>query len=272
MMYQSKLAIAIKTNDKVVKEVGENVYLPFGSEYSILIKNLHTKRAIVKITIDGTPVSSGGFVVNANSSIDIERFVKNNESGNRFKFIEMTDNIAQNRGHSIEDGLVRVEFQFEKDMPILRWGDVGRDDYYTHTTTGDWNGGNVVSKGTLRGAGLDKKGGARRITTSGAGYSPMYSCTTTTTTFNSPEAVTTSDSGITVPGSVSDQKFTQVSSFPLEDAKHVMVLNIRGVTEANEPVKVATPSRQKPKCVTCGRLNKASAKFCTECGTSLIIV
>jgi len=271
-MYSNKLAIAIKVDGVILKEVGDNTYLNFGSEYSILIKNLNTKRAIVKITIDGTPVSSGGFVVNANSSIDIERFVKNNESGNRFKFIEMTDTIEQNRGHGIEDGLVRVEFQFEKDMPVLTWGDASHDDYYSHTSTGDWDGGNVVGKGILRGAGSDKKGGARRITASGTGYSPMYSCTTTTTTFKTPEAVTTSDSGITVPGSVSDQKFTQVSSFPLEDATHVMVLNIRGVTEANRPVKVATPSRQKPKCVTCGRVNKAIAKFCTECGTSLIIV
>jgi len=260
-MYQSKLAIAIKNNGKVVKEVGENVYLPFGTEYSILVKNLNTKRAIVKISIDGTPVSSGGFVVKANDSIDIERFVKDNSSGNRFKFIEMTDNIAQNRGHGIEDGLVRVEFQFEKDMPIITWGDghYSHDDYYRKTTsTGDWNGGNSISKGILRG------GKDRRITASSS--QPMYSSTTTYSTEPKSEA------GITVPGSISDQKFTQVASFPLEDKKHVMVLNIRGVTDADEPVQTVTPSRQKPKCVTCGRLNKANARFCTDCGTSLIVV
>ena len=39
MMYLQKLAVAVKVNGKVLREVGDTVYIPFGSEYSILIKN-----------------------------------------------------------------------------------------------------------------------------------------------------------------------------------------------------------------------------------------
>ena len=49
MMYESKLAAAIKVNGKVLREFNKDtVYIPFGSEYSILLKNLNTKRAIVE--------------------------------------------------------------------------------------------------------------------------------------------------------------------------------------------------------------------------------
>lgn len=276
MMYNSKLAIAVKTNGKVVKEVGENVYLPFGSEYSVLVKNLNTKRAIVNITIDGTPICKGGIVVDANQSVDLERFVKDNESGNRFKFIERTEGIEKNRGVGIEDGLIRVEFQFEKKQyPVLHY--VGQpftdcmhrpDEWRTKTTTGNHPGhGNNINSG------MDRKGGqsdilrSRRIQSSG-----MQTQSMNTDTMFTSQSMSTNDAGITVPGSISNQKFETVSSFPVEAEKHVMILNIRGVTEYNKPVKVATPSRQKPKCVTCGRVNKASAKFCTECGTSLIVI
>ena len=44
MMYNNKLVAAIKSNGKVLREFGEEVYIPFGSEYSILIKNLHSVR------------------------------------------------------------------------------------------------------------------------------------------------------------------------------------------------------------------------------------
>ena len=56
MMYGNKLAAAIKVNGKVLREFKDTVYIPFGAEYTILVKNLETKRAIVNIFIDGENV------------------------------------------------------------------------------------------------------------------------------------------------------------------------------------------------------------------------
>ena len=79
------------------------------------------------------------------------------------------------------------------------------------------------------------------------------------------------DAGITVPGSKSDQKFTTAYIGALDPQTHSIVLKILGETPDNEPVRKPVTTKHKPKCVTCGKQNKATAKFCTECGTALEI-
>lgn len=265
MMYDSKLAIALKVNGNVVREDKDKVYLPFGSEYSLYIKNLNSKRAIVRISIDGTDVSTGGFIVDANSAVEIERFVKDNDQGNRFKFIERTGAIEDHRGIGIEDGLIRVEFQYEKERPIIMWNDDtfrpksdgwDRKGGYDGRRTTTGNNPQMYNSTTTSDSMLRSKSVSRSVTTSGADVS--YS-------------TQTNDAGITVPGSISDQKFTTVSSFPLEDTKHVIVMKVLGVTPEKEPVKVVVETRSNPVCNTCGKKNRSSYKFCGECGTSLIV-
>ena len=119
-MYGNKLAVAIKSNGKVLREFKDIVYLPFSAEYSIFIKNLETVRASIKILIDGNDIGEGTtFVIPASSSIEIERFVKNGNfnKGNRFKFIERNASVENHRGIGGEDGLVVVEYQFEQRAP-----------------------------------------------------------------------------------------------------------------------------------------------------------
>ncbi len=115
-MYNSKLVASLKANGKILREFKDTVYIPFGSEYSILIKNLNTVRAIVNVYIDGENAVPGGLVVSPGQEIDLERSIKNGNmtEGNKFKFIERTGNIEQHRGVKLEDGIVRIEYQFEK--------------------------------------------------------------------------------------------------------------------------------------------------------------
>lgn len=77
--------------------------------------------------------------------------------------------------------------------------------------------------------------------------------------------------GITVPGSVSNQQFHSTLGFPIEEQSRVVVLRLRGMVGSQvvtAPVTVA----YKPTCVTCGRHNKADSKFCTGCGTALVLI
>ena len=120
MMYESKLAVALKSAGKVLREFKDTVYVPFGSEYSIFVKNMNSVRALVSVSIDGEDVGDGTqFIVDANDSVDIERFIKdgNFNKGNRLKFIERNEAVEDHRGIGVEDGLVRVEFQFERIIP-----------------------------------------------------------------------------------------------------------------------------------------------------------
>jgi hypothetical protein len=77
--------------------------------------------------------------------------------------------------------------------------------------------------------------------------------------------------GITVPGSKSEQKFTEVTMGALEAEKHTIVLKLLGETADNKPVAKPVTVKAKPKCVTCGHNNKATAQFCNKCGTALTI-
>ena len=57
----------------------------------------------------------------------------------------------------------------------------------------------------------------------------------------------------------------------MEMEKYNMVIRILGETPNNKPVTKSVTVKHKPKCVTCGKQNKAHAKFCVECGTALEI-
>jgi len=250
MMYSNKLAIAVKVNGKVLREFGDQVYVPFGSEYSIFVKNLNSVRALVSISIDGKDIGDGTqFVVYPNESIDIERFLPrgNKKKGNRFKFIERTSKIEDHRGVGVEDGLVRIEYQFEKVNPLIT------------TTYRD-----LLSSCTVYSS--DSSGSPP----------PQFSNNVSYTSSVADSSVLRSrslnDAGITVEGTVSDQNFVEASYFPVEQVKHVMVLKLLGETEDNIQVSNPVTVDVKPTCKTCGRKNKSTAKFCSECGTSLQIV
>jgi hypothetical protein len=122
MMHKKNLVVAIKVDGKVLRESNDRVELPFGSEYSLHLKNLDTVRQQVNIQIDGGE-ESGWIVLNPNESQNIERFVRGNlAEGSRFKFIERTAAVEKHRGIEAEDGIIRVEFKREKNIaPNLVW-------------------------------------------------------------------------------------------------------------------------------------------------------
>jgi hypothetical protein len=118
MMYENKMAVAILANGRVLREVKDTVYMPFGQDYVIRFKNMNSLRAMVRVSVDGQDATEGtSLIVPANGTVDLERFLKadNLEQGHKFKFIERTAKIEDGpRGIKVEDGLIRVEFEFEK--------------------------------------------------------------------------------------------------------------------------------------------------------------
>ena len=269
-MYESKMVCCLKANGKVLREHKDTVYVPFGTEYSILIKNLNSVRAMVNISIDGKDIADGkaDFIVNANTEIDLTRFLSNGNmnQGNKFKFIERTPGIEQHRGVGVEDGIIRIEFQFERQPQQLTWPtpDYWKDKLYyrdpgylTSKAPDFWN----QTIGTSANANSSMLRSVSHATSD-----PMFTAQASSTSYAA------NDVGITVPGSVSDQKFQSVAGFALDGVKHVMVLRLFGETPEGKKVVEPITVKAKPKCVTCGRVNKAGAKFCTDCGTSLQIV
>ncbi len=338
-MFNQKLVACIKVAGKVLKEQKDQVFLPFGSEYSIFLKNLNSVRAAVRIQLDGQDVTDGkDLIVQPNSSIDLERFIKNGNltTGNKFKFIERTGKIEAHRGIGGEDGLLRVEFQFEKVTPKpvvvetihkhTHYYDYYRPWYWypnQYYLGGPYYGschGFANSVDNSLGGGLnnigsaslqsdptsysadvtytDGNGGVGQYTQTIGGTVPVGNAGVGATSVNYCSASVggdnllrsksvgvshlmptmdsfvpeVNDAGITVAGSFSNQTFTVVGSFPLEDEKHVIVLKLLGKA-ADKVVKEAVTVKTAQTCPTCGTRNRGkTASFCRDCGTALTIV
>jgi hypothetical protein len=271
-MYNSKLVASIKANGKVLREFKDTVYVPFGSEYSILLKNLNTVRALINIYIDGDNIVPGGLVLNAGQEIDLQRAIRNGNmnEGNKFKFIERTGKIEDHRGIKIEDGLIRVEFQFEKvykRQDGIQWSNA----VWQPTSMDSYYGG--VMRNTTVSAPSYMKG---TVTCSDMSYSAtsmaVGSATlNTSATAQAYNAAPQTETGITVAGSKSEQKFVTASWFATESEKHNIILKLLGETEDNKAIREPITVKHKQKCNTCGHTNKATAKYCGECGTALVI-
>ena len=288
-MYNQKLVASLKANGKILREFKDTVYCPFGAEYSILIKNLNTVRALVNVYIDGENQTPGGLVLNAHQEVDLQRSIKNGNltEGNRFKFIERTGKVEQHRGIKLEDGIVRIEYQFEIPRPVLQVNDTSwMNDTHKFRYTGSGSTNTVGTAGSTSGImninGMLRtadysKGETLRAMASGA--TAEYCATNNIVAQASvhdgmatmDSYVPKNDAGITVPGSKSTQKFQTAYIGALDPQTHSIVLKILGETPDNELVRKPVTTKHKPKCVTCGKQNKATAKFCTECGTHLTI-
>lgn len=272
-MYNQKLVASIKSKGKILREFKDTVYIPFASEYSILLKNLNTVRAVVNVFIDGENAVPGGLVIDPGRSVDLERWIKNGNltEGNRFKFIERTAAVENGpRGIKEEDGLIRVEYQFELPRPVINVNNiVGGLHYPPGVRT--FNVG-----GTLRSVDWSKNG---EITAQAATVQINNYCANNNISASVGElhdGMATMDwcaneTGITVPGSKSEQKFQTTTVGALDPTVHNIVLRIVGDLGHNKPVDQPVTVNHKPKCTTCGKQNKAHAKFCVECGTALEI-
>ena len=279
MMYNQKFAVALKSaSGRVLREVsGDRVYLPFGAEYSVFIKNMNNRRALASVKIDGNDIGDGTtFVVPAHGHIDIERFVKsgNLDAGNRFKFIERTAAVADHRGVDAADGLVEITLQLER-VPVTQFPikpiSTGGSPHIRRRRGGRQFSDNVKSANysssspesfTLGDSGDDWDSGAVMDAMDLDMERGLIGSA----------AAPANETGVTAPGSISEQQFTTVDSFPLEPEKIVFVFQILGETEDNRHIRQPVTVRTKTRCGQCGTRSPVGTKFCPECGASLQIV
>ncbi len=255
MTYKKNFVAVIKVNGQVLRESNDTVELPFGSEYSIGLKNLDSVRMQARISVDGKD-ATGWLIIGPGQAVDVERFIENLEIGNRFKFIERSEAVEAHRGVKPEDGLVRVEFKREKFYAPTVYPYPVQYTYYTWPWT--IQQGPIITCNSVNVSGnVSSQSGDVMRSSSGVQIkqNAQYSVQSVNNT------------GITVQGSLSEQKFVTVSGFECEPSE-VLVLHLVGKI-AGKPVKVAKTVTKKLVCETCNRRNVSSAKFCLTCGTSL---
>ena len=276
MTFKENMVVVVKVNGKILREQDGTVTLPFGSEYSLQLKNLNSRRAIINISIDGKDVLNGKrLVIEPNSDYFLEGFLDGFKVKNKFKFINKTKEIVEHRGDRIDDGIIRVEYQFEvavESRKIIheiyeerRWPKYGCDYYcypnyqpviwYNYNTTGAFSSGS--SAGAFSGG---SSSGAIQTNS-------VYTGSAIGSSAKLPEI--NPDEGITVPGSESSQMFVPGYIGTLETNSHVIILKLRGSTSSGVEVSKAITVKTKSTCPTCGKKSKSYSKFCSRCGTSL---
>jgi len=245
MVYKDNFVAVVKCDGKILREIDGVVRLPFGSEYSILMKNLDSRKVVVSIDIDGENVTDGKILIDGNSSFELKGRIKGNEVSKKFKFIEKTEEISENREDKPDDGIIRIEYQYEDDKWCICDWKYYKPYYksylypivkYEYT----WNGYNI------------------KYTSNGFSYHYSSNCSTVP-----------NDEGITVDGSDEQQSFIETNVPLLEQTKHVVTIKLKGKVSEG-PVKVPVTTRDKIKCKTCGKSSKSSFKYCPYCGTRLV--
>ncbi len=247
MVYHEKLVVAIKSKGKVLREFNNDVYIPFGSDYSIFLKNKDCNRKVlVNISIDGKDVlDCNSLIIDPSTDVELKGFMNSTSVNNKFRFIEKTNQISKHRGNNVEDGLVEVKYRFEE---------------FTNYKCGYSIEPNDVVWTTMV-------------------YNPIHrdSSAIDTAVYGTFCSQANTD-GITVPGATTHQGFENGSIGDLESLTYNIILRLKGkVPTKNRIKKLKSKKISKPitvktklRCNTCGRRWKSNIKFCGDCGTYLI--
>ena len=256
MVYSNKLVAVVKHNNNILREDGDIVSLPFGSEYSILLKNLSMQRVLVGVKIDAVDVLSyKKIIIDANSSHELLGFMSEAAKiTNRFKFIQKTEQIANYRGDRIDDGFINIDFQFEKPYvpPVITYYPSTFTTYppvYTTWTSCSTSGVYNCSSGAVGESGPRGPYGCAGVPSPNVNLNIQQ------------------DEGITVKGSQINMQYCSGFISNLDPEKHNIIIRLKGYKDQSY---LPIYNNTKLDCTTCGRKCKSNMKFCPDCGTSLV--
>jgi hypothetical protein len=303
-MHRDSLVVAVKTADgKVLREDTlsssiPTVFLPFNSEYLILLKNQHKRRAVVQVEIDGQDVAPGyKLVLQSGGELDLERWMLDGdrEHGRRFKFVSK-DHPAVDTPEFGGNGSVRVTWQFEKEpekplpAPIViheyhdwdwypRWIPMRPYRYTPYYDPAPYTvtcGATYTANGNVGVRSVSNC--SNQVDTSGAqGYSGMGSMEGRLVNNAAPAdsvrmVFSAQQVGATVQGSDSNQKFHTTYIGELETETHELVIRILAppVVEGKEAKPVTVESTRDLYCPACGKKVTYNDRFCRHCGQQLV--
>jgi hypothetical protein len=234
---------AVKVNGRVLRESHGNVYLPFDTEYSLLLKNKNSNRAIVSIFIDGTDVLGGEELIlpGYGGEINLERFMIDGDlhSGRKFKFVSI-DNPEVADPTNSENGEIKIIFWPERQITPIYYHPPLWKRYPNPIEL--WNTRTIIGDTT-------------------ANYSSSSNTHTLTNMKNINHCVP-SEQGATIEGAQSDQTFTTVMSNGKGYPSTIIRLKL------NQSKQITTTGT-KMFCSKCGIRISYNDNYCSSCGQEL---
>lgn len=282
MTYKDHFVVEVKCGGKILRIIDGAVHLPFGSEYSLLFKNLNTKRVAVKVSIDGQDtLDNNRLIINPNETTELEGFMKYNTIRNAFKYIQKTKQIQDHRGDKLDDGLVRVEFAFEKPAPehimktiiheVHHYPNRPSYPYYPYYwyDSPNWTYGGSLAN--------DIKGISSNVSEKMTGgctgqmvgeVQSVFNCSVTAQEL-SIQSEPAKDEGITVQGREIYRQLNYTSIGELEQAE-VIIIQLKGSGDTGVMVEKPITVQTRLVCKTCGVSSPSNNKYCPNCGTHLL--
>ena len=279
MMYRESYVLSVLLDGKILPEENGAVLLPFGAEYKLRLRNKSRVRSVADVHINGDPAVTG-IVVDANDSIDLERFVDGYSlnGGPRFKLAKLSDSGVSQPGDS-QNGLVEVRYYAEVQPPEVKT--VEHHTYHDHHPCFDYYCQRChphrrpywpdVTFTSFSDSSITRSGGTKGISGSGSGKFRSESMS------RSKESLSTRDLGVqfdnsparpisdytgleseaasTVKGSESSQSFRNVHIDVDKSSNVALSLKLRGVSGVID------------SC--CGK--KRKTPFCSKCGKKLVL-
>lgn len=250
-MYNNGFVLAVRVGDKFVEENLDNFVVPFDSEYSIRLKNRNDRKAVVKLYIDGEEVNKlGKFIMDANGTLDLERFVSDLNEGRKFKFVPVSSAGVKDKNNG-ENGIIEARFRLVKPVsqPILynTW-----DSFKKYEPLRDGNSWYCCDTEMYKDDKLSCSFGG---TTS---YNTSYSCSLTNTSSIQPSF---GEKGATIEGDRSSQKFSYSYIGELEPQETVIRVKLYGTSDP-EVKRYYT----KIYCPKCSKKYGDSDIYCSGCG------
>jgi len=263
MVYSEKFVAVVVCNNHIVREIRENgndiVRMPFGTDYSLRFKNQHTTNAVVNVEIDGQDVLDGDqIIIEPNSTGDLLGFMKNGAVHNAFRFIKKTQQISQHRGDFIDDGSIRISWQYEKPRYTKRYSPLRS----RKSSIPCWDN-ECFTRGP-RGSSIQPQ--SRSICDS-TSYGSDLSIGAAAAMED--DYLCDSEEGITVSGKDTHQGFYKVAVGPLESHVHSIVLHLLGQDDKGQNYIRPKLTKTRITCPTCGKRSRSNILYCSGCGTNL---
>jgi hypothetical protein len=116
----------IGTGNGVTRETGSgHVLARPGQVYTLRLRNHGPLRAVAEVSIDGHSVTGRGLVIDASSSVDLERPIHATERGRFTVIAEGDERVFGPDGGRDNPNLGLIEARFRRELPSREWDVVG---------------------------------------------------------------------------------------------------------------------------------------------------
>jgi hypothetical protein len=255
MMYQSGYIVSIQNSKRqtIRESSSHEIFLPFHSEYSILLKNKNQKKAVCEVTVDGMDTLGGKrLVLPPNGEIILERFCLDGDlqQGKKFLFVPVDDPRVQDSSNS-SNGVIQVRFWLEAESVYIN--PVPYVNPWPHHPWNPWNPWNPYYPYR------DNTWTTFSDTNKGTGGTFCKGVS------NSVNYCSTESRGATVESSnISQQQFHPEQVGSLESNFTTITLRLKPYKES-----VTVSNTRHVYCTRCGRKNSRGDNFCSSCGNKL---